>query len=335
MNTNPLVSVIVPVYNVLPYLGQALDSVLAQTHRNLEIVVVDDGSTDGSSKLCDEYARRDGRVAVIHQKNCGLSAARNIGVDNATGNWILFLDSDDWMEPNTVEALLREAGATGADIICCQRITEQVGASTAPQETQHTLYESDDALFAHVCSGKIGPVAWGKLYRARLFDGIRYPEGRVFEDLATTWRIIGRASHVACIPDALFHYRLRQSSIARGHSMDSLVDYWTAYVERYRALAGRSDEYRHAVTQQCVAAIGRTWCWCNESPRDEHTRHAEKLSEMSSFARAHTEEVLHGRYPLQTQALCFAGRWESPFVWRAMHAANSLRRSLRRQRMYA
>ena len=96
----PLVSVIVPVHDVLPYLGQALDSVLAQTYRDLEVIVVDDGSTDGSGELCDEYARRDGRLTVIHQENRGLSAARNVGIDRATGDWILFLDSDDWMEPN-------------------------------------------------------------------------------------------------------------------------------------------------------------------------------------------------------------------------------------------
>ena len=91
---------IVPVYNVLPYLGQALDSVVAQTYRDLEVIVVDDGSTDGSGELCDEYARWDGRLTVIHQENRGLSAARNVGIDRTTGDWILFLDSDDWMEPN-------------------------------------------------------------------------------------------------------------------------------------------------------------------------------------------------------------------------------------------
>ena len=114
-----MISVIVPVYNVEPYLRKCLDSILAQTYRNLEILVIDDGSTDGSGRICDEYAGRDERIKVFHTENHGLSCARNLGLDNANGEWIGFVDSDDWIEPDMYEVLLPWAGKTAtADVEC-------------------------------------------------------------------------------------------------------------------------------------------------------------------------------------------------------------------------
>ena len=107
-----------PVYNVEPYLRKCLDSILNQTYRDLEILIIDDGSTDSSGRICDEY-KKDGRVWVFHTENRGLSVARNLGLDNATGNWIGFVDSDDWIEPDMYEVLLRKAEETGANVVEC------------------------------------------------------------------------------------------------------------------------------------------------------------------------------------------------------------------------
>ena len=109
-----MISVIVPVYNVEPYLRKCLDSIIGQTYKDLEIIIIDDGSTDCSGKICDEYEERDGRLKVFHTENKGLSAARNLGLDNATGDWIGFVDSDDWIEPDMYEVLLKRAGETSS-----------------------------------------------------------------------------------------------------------------------------------------------------------------------------------------------------------------------------
>ena len=121
-----MISVIIPVYNVEPYLRKCLDSVVNQTYRNLEILVIDDGSTDGSGAICDEYAS-DRRMRIFHTENRGLSCARNLGLDEAKGEWIGFVDSDDWIEPDMYEALLKKAEETGADIVECGVFREYPG----------------------------------------------------------------------------------------------------------------------------------------------------------------------------------------------------------------
>lgn len=330
----PLVSVIVPVYNVLPYLRQALDSVVGQTYQNLEIIIVDDGSTDGSSGVCDEYAKQDPRVSVIHQNNRGLSAARNVGIDSATGEYLLFLDSDDWMEPNAVDALVKEATITCADVVCCQHFTEELGTTKQPTDTHRSILTGAEAVENLICGGEVSTLAWGKLYRANTFGPTRYPEGRAYEDVATTWRVLDRALLVVSIPDFLFHYRVRKGSIAHSPTIASLADYWKAHRERLDALGGRSNEMRRKLVGYSILAIGRTWSRYLVSPKIERAEHVSTFGEMSEFAREHTEEILQESYPLTIKVLCLAGRWMSPLIWGALSAASCLRRLLRRERTY-
>jgi glycosyltransferase involved in cell wall biosynthesis len=133
-----MISVIVPVYNVKPYLRKCLDSIINQTYRDLEILIIDDGSTDGSGDICDEY-RKDDRIKVFHTENRGLSAARNLGLDNTTGNWIGFIDSDDWIEPDMYEVLLRKAEETRADIIECGCYADYTTTSYEHSAIQRTV----------------------------------------------------------------------------------------------------------------------------------------------------------------------------------------------------
>lgn len=330
----PLVSIIVPVYNVLPYLRQALDSAVSQTYCNLEILVVNDGSTDGSEEICDEYAVCDPRVRVVHQENRGLSAARNAGIDLATGDYLLFLDSDDWLELDAVEILMREAVTTGADVVCCQHLREERNRTTSPHATTRRVFTGTEAVEAHVCGGGASSFAWGKLYHTGVVEGVRYPEGMVFEDVSTTWRFLDRASCVVILPQSLWHYRRRTGSISRNRDMENLVDYWHAYKGRYDALARRSCDMRRSLTEQCVLAIARTWSWCFARPKNERDSHASELSEMASFARSHTTEVLFGRYSARTKALCVMGRWDSPIAWGILYAANTIRMVLKREHLY-
>lgn len=226
--SDTLVSVIVPLYNVAPYLPACLDGLLTQTHRGLEVVLVDDGSTDGSGAVCDAYAARDGRVRVLHQHNAGVAAARNAGLDQARGAYISFVDSDDVVSPRFIETLL----GAGADIAQCGFVTELEGLrATDEADRPAPAFErmsSRDASRALQLDGTgTWGVLWNKLYRASLFDGLRFPVGRQHEDEFVVWRTLWAAGGVAVTPEPLYFYRQRQGSImAAGltqKSLDALV----------------------------------------------------------------------------------------------------------------
>ena len=225
----PVISVIIPVYNVAPYLREALDSVVNQTYRSLEILVIDDGSTDGSGSICDEY-KTDPRVTVIHQPNRGLSNARNTGLDAATGDFIAFLDSDDAWYPSFIEELF--SAIADADIAVCQVIFRKTrGSLLAPGEkeprtqpgTKAGTYGREDSL-RMVVNGAISWSVWNKLYRAELWKTIRFPDGHNFEDLDTMYRIVDLCKTVTVIDLVLYYYRGRPGSITQTISWKNLDD---------------------------------------------------------------------------------------------------------------
>ena len=183
----PLISVIVPVYNVEPYLRRCVDSILRQTYRNLEILLVDDGSTDRSGTICDACAQQDTRVKVIHQKNGGLSAARNCGLETARGEYISFVDSDDLINDRMIETLYRDLAGQGADISAVGYRMFENQEELRPEEITAPVQcmTGKEALRRILVSEEIGDFAWNKLYKKILFQTIRYPEGRVFEDRHT------------------------------------------------------------------------------------------------------------------------------------------------------
>lgn len=207
------ISVIIPVYNVAPYLRQCLDSVVGQTYGNLEIIVVDDGSTDGGGAICDSYAKKDGRITVIHQDNKGLSAARNTAMERMTGDLVGFVDSDDYLEPDFYEALERKIAETQADIVVTSfYVVYQDGRYPQKKYTGAGSYSGMEGLAVMEKKG-LGHNVWNKLYRRSLWDGVRFPEGRVYEDVQTTWKTLLRARKVVCINERKYNYRVRKSSI--------------------------------------------------------------------------------------------------------------------------
>ena len=225
----PLVSVIIPVFNVAPYLREALDSVVQQTWSHLEIIIVDDGSTDGSGKICDEY-RADARVQVIHQENRGLSAARNAGLDRASGEYISFLDSDDAWRPDFIRKLM---GAMGnADIAICQyemhRLKMDTGGQIRPA-AQKGFYSRKEALRALV-DGTINVSVWNKLYRKELWKENRFPEGHNYEDVDTTCRVFDLCSRISFLDEPLYLHRKRPGSITQTGSGKNMEDLDLAYL---------------------------------------------------------------------------------------------------------
>ncbi len=235
MNRNPLITVIIPVYNVLPYLTEALDSVIRQEYANLEIIIVDDGSTDGSGSKCDEYLS-DPRVRVIHQENRGLSGARNVGLDLMTGECVAFLDPDDAFSLGMIRMLVEAMESSRADIVVCgyknyrgnAPMTEKrrFGLKVHPAG----LFSAGEALNAMIIN-KIEHCVWNKLYRCSLWDGIRFPEGRVYEDICTTYRLFDKAGLIEIIPNALYLKRQRVGSITMTHTLKTKIDRLTAIKE--------------------------------------------------------------------------------------------------------
>lgn len=231
-----LISVIVPVYNVEPYLCRCVDSILRQTYRNLEIILVDDGSTDQSGRICDEYARQDLRVTVVHQKNGGLSAARNTGIERANGEYLSFVDSDDFIDERMLEVLYTDLRAAGVEVSAIEYQTFEREEGLKAEETLPPMQTmtGEEAIRRVLISNGIEDFAWNKLYKKSLFERIRYPDGRVFEDLGTTYRLLECCRTVAYRPAKLYFYYQRQDSILHRKSLKFYRDKYDMTMERYR-----------------------------------------------------------------------------------------------------
>lgn len=203
--SSPLLSVIVPIYNTAAYLSKCLDSIIGQTYSNLEIILVDDGSPDNSGEICDEYAQKDARIRVIHQPNKGLSGARNSGLDMATGEYIAFADSDDYMKPTMYEKLISAAVKENADMVIddfymilesgLSRKHNGLDNST-PQTKIKDMFLRD----------KLPSYVWNKIYRKHLFDHIRFTKIRGFEDLLIFPHLIQKTRKIAVIHNAGYYY---------------------------------------------------------------------------------------------------------------------------------
>ena len=223
MTEKPLISVIVPIYQVEKYLEQCLDSILNQTYRNLEIILIDDGSPDHCGEICDRYASQDARIKVIHQPNAGLSAARNAGMDIAKGEYISFIDSDDYIDLHYYEKMEQVfKDHPDAPIIACLAYRDEEGfitphthKNTNQPEFHSTLTFCEDCIL-----GKMSVVVWNKLFCSELLKSIRFRVGRNFEDslfLHDLSPILKKYSgKVVTIPNYLYYYRIRQGSICHG-----------------------------------------------------------------------------------------------------------------------
>lgn len=205
----PLISIIVPIYKVEKYLKRCVESLRAQTWENLEIILVDDGSPDGCPAICDAYAAKDGRIQVIHQKNAGLSGARNAGIDIAEGEYLAFVDSDDYIAPDFIQSMYEVLQKTGCAIAQCRFAYVQGEAFRADENQSLYVYKGEslmEQLYGPEDEATYFVVAWNKLYRRDLFSEIRYPVGRIHEDEATTYRLFHQGKTLAFLDRALYGY---------------------------------------------------------------------------------------------------------------------------------
>lgn len=211
----PLVSIIVPIYKVEPYLRRCLDSIVNQSYTNLEIILVDDGSPDGCPQICDEYAAKDKRIFAIHKENGGLSDARNAGLDISKGEYVSFIDSDDWVNEKYIEILLAIMTKEKSDIVIGENEkTKETCIDKTISKTTIKTYTSKEALIHLFRDNHIAfTVSWGKLYKRNLFETLRFPVGKFHEDEFTTYILFYNAKKIIYTSEILYIYFQRNNSI--------------------------------------------------------------------------------------------------------------------------
>lgn len=217
MEQDILISVIVPVYNAEKYLVRCVDSILNQTYRNLEVILVDDGATDSSGSICDEYVARDARVRVVHKGNGGLSSARNAGIDIASGAYLEFVDSDDWLEPDAVESMLQEALTHQVELVLGGRwdvsaATGEKKKGLCPQSRE--IISGEEMVRRIFRWENCDSSACDKLFHKRLFREIRFPHGKVVEDVPVMYKIVLDAGRIALLNKPIYNYYHRSGSIS-------------------------------------------------------------------------------------------------------------------------
>ncbi|MBD5396185.1 MAG: glycosyltransferase family 2 protein [Lachnospiraceae bacterium] len=226
MDTKLLISVIIPVYNVHLYLRQCLDSVILQTYQNLEIILVDDGSTDESGIICDEYAKKDMRIKVIHQVNEGQASARNHGLQYARGEYITYIDSDDYVANNYIECMITMAEEFKADLVhcCMEKFWKHRNEKGISENFNIKVYTASEALNEYCYQNRFMPSPCCKLIHISLIENIKFPVNMGYEDAATMYKVIGNAKKIVFMQKVMYYYRQHNMSTMHAGFSDKKVD---------------------------------------------------------------------------------------------------------------
>lgn len=281
------ISVIVPVYKVEPYLCKCLDSIVNQTYRNLEIILVDDGSPDNCGAICDEYAARDERIKVIHKANGGVASARNVGLDAATGEYIGWVDSDDWIEPDMFGRLLKGAEAYDADIVICGRMENYPDRDVPMNWQQEELLDKEQTIAMLVEDDLVRSYLWDKLWKRELFQDIRFPRLMAFEDMAMMYRLFMKAERVACLPEVLYHYEHRDASLTAAPSLGSRVAFFRVNKERHEALERDFPQLMGRLTPVLAEGAIHIWTTYYDAPKEERRAYDAQIEDTAIFCREH------------------------------------------------
>lgn len=239
---HPLVTVIVPVYKVEYFLPRCIDSILNQSYRNLEIILVDDGSPDQCPIICDNLQEKDSRVIVIHKDNGGLSSARNVGIQLAKGDYLCFVDSDDYISSDMIEQLVLAAHIKNAPISACSFTSDENLLQNGITE-EVRLFSAADALYEILNDRAFCTSAWAKLFDRKLFDNIVFPEGKYYEDYGTIYKLIHKAGTIAFSDVKKYYYTINISGITKGGFSHRQMDYFFISQELEIFLAENYPEY--------------------------------------------------------------------------------------------
>ncbi len=270
-----IISVIIPIYNMEKYLTRCLDSVINETYKNLEILLINDGSTDNSEKICLEYAEKDKRIKYFYKENGGQGSARNMGLDIATGDYIAFVDSDDFIELDMYEILMNNIKQYDADISCCDGICSFDRVS---HDKKIREFNNNEIMREHLNNNKgTGHSPCDKLYRSVIFNDIRFPKMRAFEDCATIYKVFAKAQKVVYQNVELYHYIERESSTMTQHFSKVKFQQIDAYYGMYKFYLDKYNEYANLVKRFLVGSM--QYC-LGEAYLDDKNKYEQELKEL-------------------------------------------------------
>ena len=291
-----LISVIVPIYKVEEYLDECVASILSQTHSRLEVILVDDGSPDNCPQMCDDWAKKDERIRVIHKINGGLSDARNAGIEIATGEYIAFVDSDDFIMPDMLEKLLAAIQREKADIAACG-ILDCEGDRRRAWGCKD-LAGTPERIFDLLYHDTAYPVAaWNKLYRRECWQELRFPVGKTCEDAFTTYRLIHNARRIVMVPQALYCYRIRPGSIMTAAFSLKKMDEEEAWRCNYEFMAQHYPRFRKAAFDFYLQRVN---CLIGTMNRSDRITFAPQYQQLRHILRSNFGYVIFAsRIPLK------------------------------------
>lgn len=259
MKEQKLISVVIPVYNVEKYIRESLDSIINQTYKNLQIILIDDGSTDSSRSICDEYAASDDRITVIHQKNAGAGAAKNTGLDLIQGEYFSIIDSDDYIELNMYEKMVCYMENYRVDVVQCLFrnvfVNRKVYRNYIVKSKPIRKVSRNKFLKEYLYDWKYA-IFWNKLFKTSLLKNIRFPIGRKIDDEFFTYKLICNSEHIVNTQDVFYNYRMRQSSVMNENADKRLIlDRIDCFVERYEYVSERFPELEVLYYQKLADAL--------------------------------------------------------------------------------
>ena len=281
------VSIIVPVYNVEKYFDKCIESILGQTYKNIEIIIVDDGTKDNCGKKADEYAQKDSRIKVFHKENGGVSSARNYGVRHASGEYCAFVDSDDYVTEDFIKVMITLANNTNADIIMCNYYNCYVNrnrqSSKLKKYEQIKEFTSDEFLDRLYCYPGSFSFVWNKLFRRDLFQNIEF-EDMLCEDSQIMLSLVDRSKRILLTPKILYYYRRRKSSMING-KQETVLYYEMKWLENHmKRLKASNREHLFLMAQKLyISKILEKYCYCQKQTRNKLKYIVRK--EMRSFKK--------------------------------------------------
>ena len=290
------VSIIVPVYNVEKYIFECVESLLNQTYRNLEIILVDDASPDNCPQICDEYVSKDARIKVVHKPNGGLSDARNAGIDVATGEFIMFVDSDDYVVENMVEQLMNMIANSGADIASCG-YTGDVSKLDTDLNEKYRVVTPEKALKCILIEKEMTTSASTKLFRRDLFENVRFPVGKIYEDYATIYKVLHKAGRIAYNDEKKYYYRPNPVSITGGNFYKKQMQYFEISEQVKAFVSSEYPTYIKHVNNRAERMAISFYKKISESGFDD----GETISFLTHFIRKHIWKYLFSRYALKSK----------------------------------
>lgn len=252
---NDLISVIIPIFNVEQYLKRCIDSVINQTYKNIEIILVDDESPDNCPKICDEYQKNDSRIKVIHKTNGGLSDARNAGLEIATGEYVTFIDSDDYIDCDYIEFLYNLINKYDVKMsICSYKAIYDNGTVLTQENNKEYKISAHDTLEKMLYHEDFNVATWAKLYKKELFNNVRFPKGKIFEDALTTYKLVDQCDNVAIGLTSKYNYMIRSNSILTGKFNIKKLTLVDAYEEMGNYIIKKYPDLESAIIRSRVYA---------------------------------------------------------------------------------